>query len=251
MMQIETRRGVMAYRHLNAQIDETPLLIIHGAGIDHHNWDAVCSYLTDRNLLLIDLLGHGASQTSGRDTIEGYVKDVLAFLDVLEIEQVMFVGHSMGGAIAQWLALHAPERVVSMVLVATNGELDVNPALIDGLRKNYMGMCATIAKWSCSDGVVREQIQEAMLKLPSEVTLNDYLACDQFHLLDQAHHIQIPTLILNGTADRMTPIECARRLRDALPNAQLIELDGGSHQIPLEMPEQVANEILRWFSQLS
>ena len=250
MRQIETGRSVMAYQHRNPEIDTIPLLLIHGAGIDHRNWDAVVSHLADKNLLLIDLPGHGASKTFGRESIEAYSEDVLALLDVLKIEQVILVGHSMGGAIAQWLALHHLERVEGLVLLATNAELDVNPALIEGLKNDYEGMCATIAKWSCHTPETREQIQDAMLKLSSEVTLADYLACDQFHLLEQAHKIQIPTLILNGTADRMTPIESARRLRDALPNAQLVELDGGSHQIPLEMPEQVVDAIRKWLIQL-
>ena len=101
---IETSEGRLFFADHRTSAS-TPMLLIHGAGGSRLDWPKELRRLPQANALLLDLPGHGKSDPPGRDNIDGFVQAVIAFLDALEIEQIIVTGHSMGGAIAQGLSL--------------------------------------------------------------------------------------------------------------------------------------------------
>ncbi|MDL1897754.1 alpha/beta fold hydrolase, partial [Anaerolineae bacterium CFX7] len=97
-----------------------PLVFIHGAGDNHLLWnDALVAAANASRAYALDLPGHGRSSGSGCATILDYANVVREFLDAAEIARAIFVGISMGGAIAQTLALEFPTRVLGLGLVGT------------------------------------------------------------------------------------------------------------------------------------
>ena len=100
-----------------------PVLILsHSIGTDHAMWDLqVDDLLPHFQILRYDIRGHGASDASpGEYSIEMLGEDILALADALGISQFAFCGLSLGGAIGQWVAAHAPERVTHLVLANTS-----------------------------------------------------------------------------------------------------------------------------------
>ncbi len=92
--------------------ENIPIVFIHGAGGNHLVWGFQRRAVADiAHVIALDLPGHGRSDSPGRNTIDGYRDVVLGLLDALKIERAVIDGHSMGGAIAQTLALTNPERV--------------------------------------------------------------------------------------------------------------------------------------------
>ncbi|HEX7562659.1 MAG TPA: alpha/beta fold hydrolase, partial [Bradyrhizobium sp.] len=113
---------------------DQPLVFVHGAAGSHLVWGRQVRVLGEiTHAVAIDLPGHGRSTLPGRNSIEDYGQVVLGLLDALGFERAVIVGHSMGGAIAQTLALSRPDRVAGLGLVGTGARLRVLPAIIDGL----------------------------------------------------------------------------------------------------------------------
>src|SRR5437763_4399756 len=118
-----------------------PLLLLTGLGGDHHAFDLVRRDLARRHrLVLVDHRDAGASDEAGADYALGDLgTDALAVMDALGIERFHVLGASMGGAVAQHLALQAPTRVVTLVLVSTWGRTDAFLRAVLGSWRTMVG----------------------------------------------------------------------------------------------------------------
>jgi pimeloyl-ACP methyl ester carboxylesterase len=109
----------------------SPLLLISGQGVDSSAWDGVLpAFAADHRVIVFDHRGTGASGAGDESgyTTRGFARDAVAVLDAAGVGRAHVYGHSMGGRVAQWLALDAPERVASLVLGATTaGDLGGSP----------------------------------------------------------------------------------------------------------------------------
>jgi pimeloyl-ACP methyl ester carboxylesterase len=227
-----------------------PLVLVHGAGGSAELWPRQLDGLADvARVVAPDLPGHGALGRRGRPTIAAYAEWLDGFLTAVVEEPAVLVGHSMGGAIAQALALQRPERLAGLVLIATGARLRVLPRLVELLRRDPRAGQSVLQELSfgadapaeCSAMVARVLHEAAPL-----VTLGDFLACDRFDVRDRLSALRIPTLVLAGTADRLTPPRYPRFLVDTIAGARLVEIEGAGHFPQLERPEAV-NAAIRAF----
>lgn len=128
--------------------EQRPALILsHSIGADHSMWAPQTSDLLPQFLLLrYDTRGHGASDApSGEYSVERLGRDVLGLADTLGIRKFAFCGLSLGGAIGQWLAAHAPDRVTSLVLANTSPQFGPRANWEDRIQKVKAGGMAAIA----------------------------------------------------------------------------------------------------------
>ena len=109
------------------------LILIHGAGGDHLSWPTQLRRLSGYRVYTPDLPGHGKSKGHGLQRISAYGEVVLEWMRKLELPKVVLGGHSMGGAIALWMAINHPELIHGMVLMSTGARLPVNLSLIEEL----------------------------------------------------------------------------------------------------------------------
>jgi pimeloyl-ACP methyl ester carboxylesterase len=226
-----------------------PLILVHGAGGSHLDWPGELRRLSQHPVITIDLPGHGKSGTEGRNTIADYAGDMLGLMDALALNAAVIAGHSMGGGIALAMALLAPERVRGLVLIATGARLPVNPALRSGFIEDPAATATMMARWMWAPQVsdaVREQGVARLLALAPAVVAADFEACDGFDVRDRLSEIAMPTLILCGDADRMTPLKFSERLRDGIAGADLQVVAGAGHMLPQEQPEVVAGALRQW-----
>jgi len=121
-----TVNNTRIYYRLEGNPANPPLVLSHSLGADHGMWDPQMPDLLRRfQVLLCDTRGHGASDAPEGDySIEQLGRDTLAVADAVSIRQFAFCGLSMGGAIGQWLAIHAAERVTALVLANTSSRFD-------------------------------------------------------------------------------------------------------------------------------
>jgi pimeloyl-ACP methyl ester carboxylesterase len=114
------------------------ILFIHGAGGGQLSWVFQKGFFEKEfHPVIIELPGHGESGGEGEEEIGRYAEHVYGFLKALNLRQLLLVGHSMGGAIVQALAVTHPEIVRGIVLVGTGARLKVLPAVLDGINKNF------------------------------------------------------------------------------------------------------------------
>jgi len=245
-IQVNHRQLFYAHRDRGSTHD---LVFIHGAGGNHTLWGHQLAHVSQANTYALDLPGHGRSAGPGSHTIAGYRDAVLAFLDALGLQKVVLAGHSMGGGIAQAFALAYPDRVAGIILVGTGARLKVLPAILEGLLADFTATIHRVTNYSygpaTSPDVIRSGEQDLLKNQPA-VIHGDFVACNDFDVMGQLGRIQVPTLILVGTEDRMTPVKFARYLESNIPGSELVLIEGAGHMLMLEKPEEVTVAINRF-----
>lgn len=223
-----------------------PVVYVHGAGGSHQHWLRQVRGLPRSPTYAIDLPGHGRSEGPGRDSIASYVDWLLGFLDASEVDQPAVVGHSMGGAIALHMALHHPDRVAGLGLVATGGRLRVAPQILEGIHQDFQATVRLICGWAFGPESAPEMVRlgiRQMSATPADVLLGDFDACDHFDVMDRLAEIKTPAVIICGTRDRMTPIKYSTTLRDRLSGSVLRLVEGAGHMVMVENPVAVAHAL--------
>jgi pimeloyl-ACP methyl ester carboxylesterase len=235
--------------------DRKTLVLIHGAGGDHLSWPTQLRRLSGYRVFTPDLPGHGKSRGHGLQRISAYGQVVVDWLQALELPSVMLGGHSMGGAIALWIAIQHPELLHGLALLSTGAVLPVNLSLVEELatQVGFPTAVDKIMKWSFSsqaEPAMVETIKKQMLKLRPSVLAGDFRACDHYDLSAEIGQIKIPTLVLVGDEDKMTPLRYSEELRDGIPKASFIVISGAGHMLPLEKPGEVAETLKSFFKEV-
>lgn len=249
-----TQVGSIWYARNREPVSHQPaLLLIHGAGSTHLYWPPQLRRLRRTSVLAPDLPGHGRSEGTARETITEYAQDVVLLLDALGVERVVAAGHSMGGAIAQTMALDHADRVAGLILIGTGAKLRVAPEILDGVLANLDSTLALVVEWSFGPNAPAELKQltmTAMAEIAPAVLHADYLGCDRFDVRERLAQIEAPTLVIGGTADKMTPLRFSQYLADGIPLAQLQVVEGAGHMLALERPALVAAAVGEFMTKL-
>jgi 3-oxoadipate enol-lactonase len=231
-----------------------PVLFLHGAGSNHLAWNAQMAALAGTlRAYALDLPGHGRSGKPGRSTVRGYADAVCSFLDALSLGRAIIAGHSMGGAVAQLLALENPERVLGLILVGTGARLRVLPQFLNGAVSDFANIARQFNEGEfapAADARLKAQSEQQLLMCKPEVFGGDLLACNAFDVLPRVEEIRAPTLIICGTEDRMTPTKYSHYLASKIPRSDLRLIEGAGHLVMVERPQEVNRALLEWTSPL-
>ena len=250
---VETTRGNMWAAIHRRDRDAASAIFIHGAGGSHLSFPASLRQLQSIQPVLVDLPGHGASPGAGRESITDYALDVGALMDALAIDSAIIIGHSMGGAIAQHLALEHRARVLALALLGTGPHLPVNPALITGIIADAETTINNLIGWMWSRNAsvdIVERAAEIMRSTPPSIIQKDLIACDKFDVGSRLQCIATPTLILAAEKDKMTPLALNTELAEGIAGSTLRIIPDAGHMLQLEQPELTADFIDQWLARL-
>ncbi len=246
---VNTSRGEIWIADHRRSSDKPVAVFIHGAGGSHLSFPAALRQLQSVSPILVDLPGHGASTGPGRGSIADYALDIVALLDALSLDSAIVLGHSMGGAIAQWLALEHAARIDAVVLAGTGAKLPVNPALFTGIVEDARGTINSIVRWMWSKQApeeLKQQSAKIMLATAPTVIQGDFLACDNFDVSQRLGEFAVPTLILPGEKDKMTPPSLSQGLARGITESELAVIPEAGHMMLLEQPDRSAELIDAW-----
>ena len=228
------------------------VLFIHGAGGGQFSWSFQKGFFErEFNPIIIELPGHGESGGQGEEEIKRYAEHVFLFLKTLGLGRLFLVGHSMGGAIVQTLALTHPEGMKGMVLVGTGARLKVFPAVLEGIKDHFEETVRRIVQYAYSRKAPPELIErgiEHLMTCRPQVLYGDFLACDRFDLMTEVEKINLPTLIICGSDDEMTPVKYSEYLHHHIGHSILEILPDAGHMVMMESPDvfnQKVSEFLR------
>lgn len=213
-------------------------MFIHGAAANHHTWARQRRLPWETWMPDLPTLNY----VPPRHLIDKLADWCLAQLSAPTI----LVGHSMGGAIAQTMALNEPDAVAGLVLVGTGPQLPVNNQLLDLLSNDPAAALEKIARWSVSRDADPKLLQvsiEMAQSVPKERALQEFTACQFFDARHQLHRVTCPVSLIRGTEDKMTPLALSNEFLTIWPNLPVFEIAGGGHLMMLEQPEKF-NEIL-------
>lgn len=228
------------------------LFAVHGAGGGAWIWKDIRGELyEDADVLAVELPGHCSSTGEGGTSVEFYREVVREAARQLDLKKPVVMGHSMGGAIAMSWALEYPDEVGGLVLISTGAKLRVNPLVFDALKNDlraYLVLMAGVAFNPKVDPEIVELASEWMAKVKPDVIAGDFKACDSFDVMDKISQISLPTLILCGSEDKLTPVKYSEYLAQKIKGARLKIFSGAGHMLPLERPENVADYIRRFIT---
>ena len=238
-----------------------PLVLLHGFPLDARVWEAQLSGLSDRfHVLAVDLPGFGQSKSDKPFSIESQADAVHAMLEKLGLLPVVLGGLSMGGYVSLAYAKKYPTDLKGLVLVDTKAEADTpqaregrdkmvelvrqkgSPAVAEQMMPKMIAAGAEASKPELAkrlrgimDACPPKTIEHALLAMRDRPDFSWHLAS-----------IPVPTLIVVGEADAITPPAMAESMKREIPRATLSVIRGAGHMSPMEQPDQV-NEAMRKF----
>lgn len=249
--------AVLAYGDAGAR---PPLVLVHGWPLDRGIWaPQLGAFSGERRVLAPDLVGAGGSEPSGRATIAAHADDLLAWLDRLGLDQVVLVGLSMGGYVALDFAHRHPARLAALVLADTRAEADTPDqregrarmaelvagegvaALLPLLLPRLLSPTASTETRAALSAIILRQP-------PAGVIAGLNAMAERPDAGAWLGAIKVPTLVLVGAADALTPPEAAAALAQGIPGARRVVIPGAGHLANLEEPGAV-NAALRAFLQ--
>ena len=180
---------------------------------------------------------------------------VRAYTHRQRYQDVVLVGHSLGGAIAQLHGLKYGDEVKALVLIGTGARLRVRPDILVTV-KQMIGDEAAWRKYvedaySSADPKFKQAATEARIRIGPAVLLNDLLCCDKFDIMGKVHSIKVPTLVICGSEDEMTPVKYAKYLADKIEGAAEVIIDGATHAVPREKPREVSQAVESFLANLN
>lgn len=239
-----------------------PLVFIHGLGWDHQLWlPALDRYAGQYRTIAGDSRGHGHSdKPDGPYTMAQFTDDWAGALEQVAGEAACIVGLSQGGMIAQDLAIRAPHLVKALVLVSTTCKED--PETVANMSERLENMrqagaragAEVAAKSIFSEGFRNanpdylEDFITARAAQPQEPLISAMAALKDFDYRDGLRNLNIPTLVIAGTEDTLTPPAAVREVAVHIPEAELVEIEGAGHIIPAEQPENFYRTIDHFLS---
>ena len=239
------------------------VVLIPGLSLDSQIWEPIAARLEpELTCLMPDNRGAGLSDVPrGPYTVTELAGDLYGLLMILGIESAVVVGHSMGGYVAQQLALDSPELVKALVLVSTSstGRQDLLGMSKEAARalSRTRGPIEEIARDNVHASVSRSFVAErpelvedfvaARIARPprGRGVQGQRAAADAHDVRDRLWELQCPCTVIHGTDDRLIPIERGRELASGIEDARMIELQGVGHLPQLEAPDELAGEISR------
>jgi pimeloyl-ACP methyl ester carboxylesterase len=241
----------------------TPVVFVHGVGLDHTMWDAVLSLLYGDQLLRYDMIGHGAAPAPpGPYRLADFIAQLNDFADHASLDQFDLVGFSMGALVAQGYAAAHPQRVRRMVLLNSvfDRTLAEREAVIERVADvragGYSASIATaLARWFSEEfAATRPHVVadvDRRLSANNERAYADayeVFATADAEVVHVTDKMQAPTLVITGSDDTRSTPEMAYLLAAAMPNARVQVIEGVRHLTPLECPEVVAHLITEFLS---
>jgi 3-oxoadipate enol-lactonase len=240
-----------------------PVMLIHGVGADASSWDEIAPVLVARfTVLRLDLRGHGRSGHIGSElTLGDFARDVIDVLDATDTPRAHVVGFSLGGIIAQALALDHASRVDRLVLLSavagrTEQERSRVRDRLDILRTQGIAAISGAAqdRWF-TDGfiarhpeLVRQRMEQLQHNHPASyaAAYTVFSTCD---LGERLHAIDHPTLIATGEHDVGSNTRMARFMQAQIRGARLQILPVLKHSVLVEAPEMIATMVMDFLAE--
>ncbi len=231
----------------------TPLVLLHGYPLDHHTWDFVAASLDSTfDLILPDLRGFGQSSTvNSQYTLDDFATDIAGLLDHLKIQKAAIAGHSMGGYIALAFTKLYPERVGGLGLVSTQTPADPPDrkegrykTAVDVAEKGISGVVETMASKFTTDEKLQGTAREIMQRQQPAAFIGALKAmAERMDTASILTAVKAPVVIVHGDADALVPVDRAREMKNALPEARYVELPGVGHLPMMEAAMETAEAL--------
>jgi pimeloyl-ACP methyl ester carboxylesterase len=228
-------------------------VLLHGAGFDHTTWALHSRWFSHHGygVLAPDLPGHGRSNGAPLTSIADMADWTAALIAAAGAQKARLVGHSMGSLIAVETAARHPDKVSALNLIGTAAAMTVGPDLLKAAEANNRDAVDMMSIWglgfpaglggSLAPGLwMLTGAQRVLENNRPGVLFTDLSACNAYqNALAAAAKVSVPTTLILGERDMMTPSKAGKALAAAIPNARTIVLSGAGHMMMNERPDEL------------
>ncbi len=246
-----------------------PLVLIHGMTLDCTAWEPqLADFCKQYQVIVFDNRGVGRSDAPNGDySTDSMTKDTVALLDALKIDSAHVIGVSMGGMIAQKLAIQYPQRVKSLILVSSTAKM---PPFGKHVMQVWLRMLEEKVE---SETILREQLSwlfterffedpvqidavvKTVLNHPHAQPVNGFkgqiAALLEHDTSAQLNQIPVSTLVLAGKEEKVLSLKSFEALSAGIPKSQLSLLEGGGHSFFMEIPKSFNRAVLAFLKQVT
>jgi pimeloyl-ACP methyl ester carboxylesterase len=236
---------------------EPDIVFLHGAGMDHSVWTLQTRWFAHhgRNVIALDLPGHGRSDGPPLARIEDLAAWVVRVLDAIGSAKAALVGHSMGALIALAAGAAAPGRVRALALLGAAPAMPVHPDLLAAARAGDHAAIDLLVSWGFgrrahlggaqAPGTWMMGASTRLLERDTQAALAaDLAACDAYKgAKDAAAALRCPALVIAGALDRMTPPKGAAALAAAMREGRVVTLAECGHMMMIEQPDRTLDAL--------
>ncbi len=229
------------------------VVMLHGAGFDHSTWALHSRWFAHHgfSVLAPDRPGHGRSAGKALPTIADLADWTAALLDAAGSPKARLVGHSMGSLIALETSARHSARVSGLSLIGTAATMTVGPDLLKAAEANDPAAIDMVSIWglgfaaelggSLAPGLwMHSGAQRVLQQCRPGVLFSDLFACNAYqNALTAAAQVAVPTTVILGERDMMTPAKAGKALAAAVPNARTVILSGAGHMMTSERPDEL------------
>src|SRR5919201_354507 len=229
------------------------LVMLHGAGFDHSTWALHSRWFAHHGYSVLppDLPAHGRSSGKALPTIADMADWTAALLDAAGAPKAKLVGHSMGSLISLETAARHPDKVSALSLIGTAATMTVGPDLLKAAEANSQDANDMVSIWglgfnaelggSLAPGLWMHGGAQAVLRACEPgVLFRDLSACNAYaNALNAAASVKVPTTLILGERDMMTPAKAGKALAAAIPHAKTVVVPGAGHMIMAERPDEL------------
>jgi pimeloyl-ACP methyl ester carboxylesterase len=249
------------------QRDRLPVLFVHGFPFSHKIWlNQIEVVSRDYYAIAYDVRGHGESYVGdGQFTVEGHVDDLFSLLDAMKLPRVVVIGLSMGGYIALRALEREPDRFLAAVLCDTRSEADSSDAKLkrhanillvkregsEVFADRFLQAIFAEKSYVTKPDAV-ELVRQIIARTPPLSIAGTLLAlAGRTDTTGSLSNIGIPTLILVGEHDGITPPSAAEAMHALIPHSELHVVPAAAHMSNLENPEFFNEKLLHFLRRVS
>lgn len=240
-------------------MNNIPILILHGWNLEATKYKPLQKELQAKGykVLCIDLPGFGSTDKPKNSLyLSDYIKFIEDFLQKEKIEKIYLVGHSFGGRIGIKLAAEKSKYLSALILTGAPG---INP--VPTVKIRFFLILAKCGRLVFSLPVLsyaRDLFRKFLYKLANasdyyhtnDNMLETFQNTVKESLVPYLSQINIPTLLLWGSEDRMVPVEIAEKINKLIKNSKLVVIDNARHGVPWTHPEEFADEVEKFLNYL-
>jgi pimeloyl-ACP methyl ester carboxylesterase len=245
---LERPDGCRLYYELHGDPGREPIVLLEGLGGDIPGWRRNIPHLAERlYVVAYDFRGNGRSDSPDEPLTMGtFVDDTIALLDELGLASAHLYGQSFGGMVAQEMALTHPDRVRSLILAATHPgvrRVALKPWVVPK-GKPFLALYSEAFAAAHPEHVAEDLRVAGHNPQKPMSRRRQWEAMQGFDSFDRLQQIDVPTLVLHGTEDRMVDPANARILAERIPGAELVLLEGAGHVYHSEQADAADRAVL-------
>jgi sigma-B regulation protein RsbQ len=244
--------------------DGPPMLFAHGFGCDQHMWRFVAPAFEDSHrVVLFDYVGAGESDPSAYDperygSLDGYAEDVLEICRALELEDAIFVGHSVSSMVGALVAAREPGRIGKLVMVGPSpryiddegyrggfSRADIEE-LLASLDSNFLGWSSAMAPVIMGNDDRPElgaELTESFCRTDPDIAARFARVTFMSDNRADLGQVRVPTLVMQCSDDAIAPEGVGEYVHRAIPGSRLVRLEATGHCPNLSAPEETVDAI--------